>query len=153
MRMWRKNLKLKKLPSRPIRMKKASPPTPPKTAPVTIRIKKWSPPTPPKKVPVTPVRRARRASVSCTTPSNKNIMSTPTRKARSVTKKSVSETKKSRRRSPTPCSSENEDSEDDFVPTKAGVMSASDSSWSDDDDDNKLSKKKNTKTPTKATPG
>merc|ERR1719233_623939 len=146
MRMWRKNLKLKKLPSRPIRMKKASPPTPPKTAPVTIRIKKWSPPTPPKKVPVTPVRRSRRASVSCTTPSSKNIMSTPTRKARSVTKKSVSETKKSRRRSPTPYSSENEDSEDDFVPTKAGVMSDSDSSWSDDDDDNKLSKKKNTKT-------
>jgi len=144
----------KKAPSRPIKTTKPSPSTPPKKAPVTIRIKKKpSPPTPPKKVPVTPVRRARRASVSCTTPS-KNVMSTPTRKARSVTKKSVSETKKSRRlRSPTPCSSEDDDSEDDFVPAKAGVMTDSDSSWSDDDDDTKSSKKKNTKTPTKATPG
>jgi len=147
----------KKDASRPVgRPKKPSPPTPPKkvaSRPVRIKIlKKPSPPTPPKKVPVTPVRRARRASVSCTTPS-KNIMSTPTRKARSVTKRSVSETKKSKRlRTPSPCSSELEDSEDDFELDNADVETDSDSSWSDDEDDNtKSSKNKSTKT-TKATP-
>merc|ERR1719422_451761 len=146
----------KKDASRPVgRPKKPSPPTPPKkiaSRPVGRPQKKPSPPTPPKKVPVTPVRRARRASVSCTTPS-KNIISTPTRKARSVSKRSVSETKKSKRlRTPSPCSSELEDSEDDFELDNADVETDSDSSWSDDEDDNtKSSKNKSTKT-TKATP-
>lgn len=102
-------------------------------------------------VKVTPVKRTRRASVSCTTPVRK-VMNTPTRQARSVTKRSASETKKSRKSKPqSPCTSEYEDSEDDFSPPNACVESDSDSSWSDDDE-SKPTKKKNSKTPTKATP-
>merc|ERR1712240_125490 len=99
-------------------------------------------------VKVTPIKRTRRASVSCTTPVRK-VMNTPTRQARSVTKRAASESKKSRKSKPqSPCTSEYEDSEDDFSPPKACSESDSDSSWSDADESKPI-KKKNSKTPTK----
>jgi len=109
--------------------------------------KKASPLTSPKKAPTTPVRRLRRASVSCTTPRSK-IVKTPTRRASSVKKKPASESKQPKKlRSPSPSSSEFDDSEDDFMPPK--YEDEMDSSWSEEESE--PSRKKNGKTPTKIT--
>jgi len=117
-----------------------------KTKKVEVVIKKVSPPT--KKKVSTPKKRARRASVSCTTPSRR-VSNTPIRSTHSSKKRPASESKKSRKQVSPPSSP---DSEDDFVPAKLRHDSDSDSSWSDKEEDSQPRRKK-TPCKGKVTPG
>lgn len=89
--------------------------------------------------------------MSCTTPSRR-VTNTPTRLTLSSKRRPASETKKSRKPAVSP-KSPGVDSDDDFLAAKAEAETDSDSSWSDGEEESLPKRKRNIKTPVKATPG